>query len=318
MVGSWWPFTLDPPRVVVNDAQMHGDGAWTFSGAGLARSDGPVGWNQLIPSADAVMLKVRFRASDLEQTGPARLVHIGRPDGGGTDPATQNIVIGQVGNRLELRVRRSEPARPIQARMVTNRITAHRLHHLRLSLTDRLEAELDGQRIADIALDPGWADAWLTDAEVALGNAPGGGRPWSGDLLVARLAIDDVAVDLLDPRGVETPGRYLLVPSRLTQGSDRNPAGEISVWAAHLLSGAALGFTLRWSRPVTEPRRLAVIGLAIVLVLNLVKVLIATRHPSLTTVLLQSIGVFTGQASYLRVAPNVARFGPRHRQREDT
>jgi hypothetical protein len=292
VLASWYPFQLDLPRVVENDARRTADGGWSFDGSGLAVTETPPAWLGDIAETTTLTLELEFRSGGRGQHGPARLVSLAPGPERGADVAEQNLMVGQRGDGLEIRVRQQSSGGPSQARLVTvDGIEPGRWQRLSVRLDDELTLTIDGREHAVTTLEAGWPESWPRDVLLSLGNTSSGLRPWRGELRRAELTTVHSTVDLLAEPGLTVPDPLRLVPTRLTEMRQRTLERSPAVWAMHLVTGLALGALLTLARP--SWRRVRVVGalLLFVVVVNAGKIVVLERHPSLTATGLQALGI---------------------------
>jgi hypothetical protein len=289
LAASWFPFRLDPPRSVPNGLSIDG-GVWLFEGIGMARTDGPPTWLAEVTLTEAVEFHLEVRPASVTATGPARILALSAPAAGGRDVREQNLVIGQDGTDLIVRLRRPGADRngqpPIVMRDVLDAGTWRGIHVVLGSSATVVVDE--GDRVSIPAR--GWADTWDEQFVLTIGNTPSGFRPWQGEVRVATVASQGDERDLLRDPDVTTPDEVLLVPPRLRREGDRPPVERGMTALLHVIGGAlgALMVRVAWPR-WSALRVVALIG-SLSLVVNVMKVVIATRHPSVMTVLLQVLG----------------------------
>jgi hypothetical protein len=96
--------------------------------------------------------------------------------------------------------------------------------------------------------------------------------------------------DLLTADLVHTWGESWILPGRLTEDRERPTLQRLAVWALHLAFAAVMLVVVERAWPAWRLRKLAVAWTVLVVVVNLGKVVIDTRHPSLVTTLAQLVG----------------------------
>jgi hypothetical protein len=292
VLASWYPFQLDLPRVVENDARRTVDGGWSFGGSGLAVTETPPEWLDAIAETTTLTLELEFRSAGRDQHGPARLVSLAPGPARGADVAEQNLMVGQRGDGLEIRVRQHGSGGRSPARLVTvDGVEPARWQRLSIRLDDELTLTIDGRRHAVTSLEAGWPESWSRDVLLSLGNTSSGLRPWHGELRRAELTTAHSTVDLLAEPGLTVPDPLRLVPTRLTEMRQRTLERSPAVWAMHLVTGLALGALLTFARPSWHRVRVVGALLLFVVVVNAGKLVVLERHPSLTTTGLQALGI---------------------------
>jgi hypothetical protein len=297
LAGSWFPFRLELPRVVDNGLSVAGDGAWVFEDVGLALTEAPPSWLQVATSSERLEVRLEVRPASSTLSGPARIMALSATSAGGRDVAEQNLMVGQEGRDLVVRVRRpgaDELGEP--AVVIPEALVGGQWRELIIVLGSSIDIAVDGVVLASEAAE-GWPATWDADAVLTLGNTPSGTRPWQGELRSASVTVDSEERDLLDDAELTVPERVAVVPSRLREPRDRPLGREVAVGLGHVLVGAALAVALSGVRPAWSSRR--VVGSVAVLsvIANAGKVVVATRHPSLLTTALQIVGAVVALSS---------------------
>jgi len=163
-------------------------------------------------------------------------------------------------------------------------------HEIDLELDEDLRLSVDGELRVLEPGTAGWAAAWDPDHRLSLGNTLSGVRPWAGTIGRARLATGAEQVDLLASDELDVPGVGRRLPPRLRAAASRVGTGPLLIGVLHVLLGAAIGAAVVLARPSRSFASNLWVVPALAAVVNLGKVVVATRHPSIATFLLQSAG----------------------------
>lgn len=287
---AWWPLILDLPASRPNGAERDG-AAVRFLEPGELRGD-PSPLLAAIRAARGCTLDLALTPATSAANGPARILEFG------TDHERMNLMVGQAGRDLVVRVRRpgSDPAGapPLTAARV---LDAGRSTRVSISIaTDRLALAVDGQDRDELRLSAPPIDAWDEPCELRLGDSPAGDRAWLGTIERAVLTTGGDDHDLLAPGLLRRPAALWYVPERLRLSADWyffSPAD----WHDLLIN--VLGFVpigllaaLGWRRrPLLAA---AAFGLALTLTMEIGQIVVVDRVPSLLDVLLDFSGALIG------------------------
>jgi hypothetical protein len=303
---SWQPFRLDPPKYVVNSLVQDGD-VWRFDGPSIAVTDGAPSWLPRAIGADVVVIELRFRSARAIQEGPARILAVSSPEGGRADLFHHNLLIGQEGSDLVVRVRRPDSVDSLgrPALVASGAVRSGRWQEVRLKIDHAITLSVDGLTRDSVENAAGWGATWEPEFVLSLGNTPSGGRPWLGEIEQASVRANGHVADLLRAETFRVPERFWVVPSRLQEGGGRPALGVALAGALHVSVGAILFAAVWLLLPISPTRRALFCVTALIFVANAGKVLVATRHPSVGAALVQwggaglgflLIGVVTDQA----------------------
>jgi hypothetical protein len=300
---SWWPFRLDVPRLRETGVETGSDGSLRFVDEAFASTTGPPGWLASALDDGHLEVALRVRSDDRDQTGPARVLALSAaPQGASRDLLEQNLVIGQEGPDLIVRVVRPGADGQGTPPLIAAGVFAEPAwREVELVLDDAVTLTVDGRVRAREAPTAGWAELWNDRHELSLGNTSSGERPWAGTLARATVVTGGEVVDVLtSPElDVQQPARRL--PDRLTDEVSRPPAQRALIGGLHLLLGMALGAALvaGWPDRAVRSHLRLLVGLAVVA--NVGKVVVAGRHPSFATALLQAGGAGLGVTAMYQV-----------------
>lgn len=210
--GLLWPFHFRAPVRVTNEAVWTESATLRFGGPGLAISRVAPAWEEASRDLGTFQVDLRVRSFSPAQQGPARLFSLAR------DTRVQNLVIGQAGDDLVVRLRglcRGLRALgtdcPKELRMAGVFASSDWVDIrlavapglLKLQVGDRptLRTPLGGEPLR----------AWDTDQRLALGNDVSGLRPWLGELGRVTVETPSGSEDWLQADRFELPDRFWLL-----------------------------------------------------------------------------------------------------------
>jgi hypothetical protein len=300
---SWWPFRLDVPRLLETGVETGADGSLRFVDEAFAYTTGPPGWLATALDDGHLDVALRIRSDDADQSGPARVLALSAPPRGASrDVLEHDLVIGQDGPDLIVRVvRPGASGRGTPPLIAAGVFAEPAWRDVELVLGDAVTLTVDGRVRAREAPTTGWAELWNARHELSLGNTLSGQRPWAGTIARATVVADGEVVDVLASPELDIQEQARRLPAHLTVEVSRPPALRALVGGLHVLLGALLGAVLvtGWpERPLRVHFRVLV-GLAVVG--NAGKVVVAGRHPSMATALLQAGGAGLGATAMYQV-----------------
>jgi VanZ family protein len=282
-----------------------------FDNVGLARTEAPPSWLRAATDGARFEVRLEVRPASSRASGPARILALSATPAGGRDVAEQNLVVGQEGTDLVVRVRRedsNELGEP--AIVVPDVLSAGEWRELHIVVGSGVVVAVDGL-VRGSTPAGAWVESWDPDAVLTLGNTPSGTRPWQGVLRTASMTVGGDERDLLQDPELTVPDQVAVVPSRLRESRDRPLWRELVIGTAHLLAGAALALVLSRARPAWSA--LGVVGAVTMLsaAVNAAKFAVATRHPSLMTSVLQVVGAIVALSLVMLVQRRATRDAPR-------
>lgn len=296
LVASWAPFQLEPPRLHTNQAELAADGTLRLSPPSLVRTDEPPGWLDEVIAAGAFTLHVEARSAAPRQDGPARIVSVS------SDITIRNLTVGQLGTGLAVRLRHPGTDQQGQPQIVVPGVFATPAWRtIVLDVGDRVTIDVDGTPVYDRPLDPDPLAGWDPSFPLLFGDERTGNRPWAGEVRAARLTVDGRTHDLLANDDLRLPDRFWDLPGRLTEGRSGVSPASLVIWLLHVVAGAALAGLLALRRPGASLASTFGWWALVSVVANAGKIVVATRHPSVATVLLQLSGGLLGIALVLAV-----------------
>lgn len=289
-IVSLSPFDWTAPTVLSNAAVRLPAGGVSFRATGIARSDGHPAWIAGARRSDSLDIRLRVRATDRLQHGPARLLTVSK------DPWHRNLTIGQDGGDLVLRLRT-----PWSDTNGMPEIHVSRVFDLPAWVDVRVVVEpeslrvlVDGERRLERALPPHALAPWDPAYAVALGNELTYDRPWIGDIEHAIIAIPDTAIDYAGRDGpVVLPERLWLLhrPPQLIPLRGASPWESALNVLFYVPLGVLLG-SVRLRRRYLLPRILAAVALSAGL--ETLQLLIPSRQPSVNDVIMNAAGAALG------------------------
>jgi VanZ family protein len=203
LCAAWYPFRWQPPRRIVNGAEVLADGTLRFPTVGLARTRAPASWLAAAARQGAFTLRLQARSFSPSQSGPARIFSVS------ANPRLRNVTLAQQGPHLVCRLRtpatslNGVPAMEVpgvfaddQWRTIELRVTPG---SAKLLVDGRLRVRTE---IAERALD-----TWGSGYHAALGNELTADRPWLGVVSAASVSVDRETVDYLQPSVTALPRR---------------------------------------------------------------------------------------------------------------
>jgi hypothetical protein len=291
MAASWYPFAPDLPRKVDNSAVRLPDGSWRVDAN--SRVIGVVSDRVASTMARGEFeLTVAATPELNHQTGPARLVSVGR------SPYDPSFMIGIDRDSVVLYVACGDPP-DVDAEWRVPAASGLVAVNVRLQPQVPGHAVLvrvNGLKAGDLGnrCPPGTSPRPPNfDAPWALGNVFSGHRPFAGRIHRLEMHEDGETLDLLEEVRWAAPPTYWLWPERLYQPSS-DPTIEALAGAWHFAGFAALTYFMcaAWRAPSSIPHLAVVSGFAVVL--NGGKFFVADRHPSTTDLLFNLAGTIAG------------------------
>jgi hypothetical protein len=287
IIGAYFPFAWDPPRIVHNDVTRSTDGTLRFGEMNNARTPGTPAWLPAVRRSGSIQIRLEFSpqfpwqqasimmlASDFWNTdfavGQDRsdlLVWLRRPgsDANGDPPlAVGRVLRAQQWNTVEITLQRDEI-----------RIYAGG----RIRLAEHLPA--DSPRV------------W-TPGRIALGGEVHGGGSWHGSIRQANVRTPGYAVDYVYPGALSIPRSYLYLPDHI----EPFPPTSLKEWLLLLpvlLSFIPVGFLIVWTRrPPVRLLSATLLAAALAVMLAAGKFLFHDRHTSVADVVMQVAGALFG------------------------
>jgi hypothetical protein len=281
------PFRLEPPRYVENAIERE-ERRWGFPAPSLAVTEAPPEWLAPAMASGSLVVELWVRPASERQEGPARILALSGTTAGRADLHQQNLVVGQDGTDLVLRVRRPGAGGLGEPQLVDrDALRAQRWHHVRIALGSSIRLFVDGERRAQVDDATGWGSTWDPSHILSIGNTPSGGRPWYGEVASLTVEVEGARQEVLRDELFAFPERFWVIPARLQEGGEGPGPQRAAVGAAHVVVGGGL-LAAAWLLQVGRSARRTLRGVVVlIIVANAAKIWVATRHPSVGTALLQ-------------------------------
>jgi len=295
LLGYWsaglTPFRFEVPKYVANQAERTEDGGLIFPGPGIARTEAAPAWLSALQEASRFQLILAARTDDPVQSGPARLLSISE------NTAVRNLTLGQEGADLILRFRRpgsTENGTPAyEARGVFADANWHAI--VVEARPDHLRLLVDGRVHAEEAFAGDLFDDWRSDFPLVLGNEIPYGRHWVGEIRTAVLRIDGLAIDCLDPHSAQIPSGWLELRRLDVWAFDSGDWYKTLDVYVNFLGFVPFGVALvALSRGRRSVLQITAYGALLSLSIESLQILLPARHPSLSDLLLNTIGAAVG------------------------
>ena len=197
---------------MANDAVWTRAGTLRFEGPGLAVSPEAPPWQEASRDLGLFHISLRARTFSPQQDGPARLFTLAR------DTYVQNVVIGQTGDDLVVRLRglcRGYRAHalicPKQLRIRGVFATSEWVDIDLLVEPDRATLRAGDRPPIQIPIADQPLRGWNSTHRLALGNDVSGLRPWIGELQRVTITTPLGSESWLQPTRLELPRRFWLL-----------------------------------------------------------------------------------------------------------
>jgi hypothetical protein len=294
IVTSWYPFALDLPRRVVNSAVQRPDGAWDVDTNSRLISHAPDSVAAML-SAKRFSMTVEAMPTVADQTGPARLVSIGRSPYDpalmiGIDHDSVVLYLPCDGAAPDLDVDWQVPFNSERGGAVSVSLWFDRSNTgpvVSMQVNDQKRMQLDNH--CPPGASPGLPKATLP---WALGNVASGHRPFVGRIGKLEMTQDGRNVDLLRAMPWHAPSTFWMLPERFFERSN-NTTEELVAALWHFASFAVMGYLLAGIARQRRTSQLAAALLVFAAILNGGKVLIASRHPAAIDLVLNVAGAMS-------------------------
>jgi hypothetical protein len=297
LLGYWavglYPFTLEPPKYVVNQAERTADGGLSFPKVGIARTPGAPEWLSGLQATSRLEVRLVARTDDPDQRGPARLFTIS--DG----VLDRNLTLGQEGDDLVIRVRHpGSDTNGMPALQVDGLFRDAAWHEIRVRIEpNRLAVTVDDETRVEQALSGSPFPEWNPEYALAMGNELPYGRAWTGEIRAASVEIDGRTIDVLDPAEIELPAGWWEIRPLDFWSLHRDRAYYLSPdiyinFFGFIPFGALL--LLLFGRRLSIVH-ITLLGAALSLSIETLQILLP-RHPSVTDLILNTLGAGVGAA----------------------
>jgi xanthosine utilization system XapX-like protein len=290
-----FPFRFDyqGPQKVTSGLQALEGGGVRFEGPSVLRTKAAPVWVDAAVASGQLDIDLRLRSADPNQRGPARIVTLS--DGS----LRRNFMVSQKGSDLLVRARREgaddNGAPPLK---VDNVFKEPKDLRIEVRFRDRLiEIFVDGQPRYREVLKRSSLDLWDTSYRLGIGDEVDGARGWDGELRAATATVKGATYDLLTAPNMEAPETFWHVPQQTRRLFQIDPSYAIPVEAFHTLFFMPFG-ALLWLRKrrsgVATLLKIALAGLLLGAIFQLIKVAFPGRHPSLFHAPFNMVGSVAG------------------------
>lgn len=285
------PFRFDVPRYVTNRLDRE-HAAWRFAEPSLAATPSAPSWVDEVRRTATITINLTVRPEVVPQSGPARILTTSQ------NFNTRNLTIAQEGPDLHVRLRRpGSDVNGMPALIVPDVFRTGEWRDVAVAVRPGLVTiRVDGTLRAQEVLSPNALSRWDQAFPLALGNEVIGERPWVGQIATARISTPTMTVDLLAPGYLDVPEGWWHVPERLRAVMRVNMPADAGVALLHLVAFVPVGYLLSRIRrqghllDTAVVLKVGVLSLAI----ELVKVMVDGRHPSLLNFAAQLLGGVIG------------------------
>ena len=281
LIVAYLMATTYPYSLRTNGAELLDDKAF-FKTPGTLVWTGP----DIDSGAEQITIRIVLRSYFSNQTGPARILTISH------DHYHSNLTIGQEDSNLIVRLRRQRDeflgVPPYVVRNVfreANVLTSIKLEVLQNKLTVHVNDEL---RLSQ-SLRTSPFQFWDPSYRIALGNEHTWGRPWLGEIHSARVTAAAQVIDLLDRDHLAKAGFADQLGRRFRFLSE-----SVSDLIVNLLAMAPIGFVSAWAFRRHHVARSMALWLIVVTCAEAAQVLLPSRYPSLSDLVLNVLGIGFG------------------------
>ena len=287
------PFRLELPEIVQNRVQEQSDGALVFDAPSIARTPAAPLWVEDAMASGELAIELRVTPASTDQSGPARIFSLSR------DYLSHNLVIGQEGANLAIRLRRPGSSAAGQpAFWALDVFEAGHTSDIAVRIgPERLQVEVDGEIAIDKPLPYNALSGWDADYKLALGNEVVGLRPWNGTIERAVVTTPAHREGLLANGVLQKPAQWWQLPSRLRVAFGFAFPDDVLPTLLHVLAFMPIGYAaLRLSRGPGNRALLVVLVLVLVLAIGVegTKILFAGRHPTIWNMIANVTGGLAG------------------------
>ena len=296
-----YPFQWQPPRRVTNGARRTDSGSLRFAEPGVARSRLPESWLNTVRRTNRFHLRLRARAFESKQKGPARLFTI-------SDGRTlRNFTVGHDRASLVIRLRRpgaSANGTPEYRGSKVFKTSDWRTIDIQVE-PGSLKISVDGKVIRTEPLPPAALADWNPTFLTAIGNELTGDRPWLGEIAEATLNVDGQTIDYLAADRLKIPESYWDGLTYQPGGSfarlfgpDSSPVGAV----LNFIGFVTIGFLIVTLRGPSRSSVSVIVGCALLsLTVEAAQVVLDSHVPSETDWILNTLGAIVGVYAARRV-----------------
>jgi hypothetical protein len=270
------------------------NGAELSDSKAIFRSPGTLIWAgpDIDFGPEAIAIHILLKSYFSYQTGPARILTISR------DHYHSNLTIGQDDSSLVIRLRRERDeflgVPPFVVRDVfrdPNVLTSIEVEVLQ----DKLDVYVNSELRLSQSLHTSPFRFWDPSYRIALGNEHTWERPWLGEIHSARIRAAAQEIDVLDRAYIAKAGFADQFFRRLSLMPDQ--AGDLVV---NLLVMMPFGFVTAWALRRHRVARSMAIWFIVATCAEALQVLIPSRYPALSDLVLNVVGVGLGAWYWIR------------------
>lgn len=297
IVIAYFPFHLDPPRMVRNQVARTAGGSLQFGEMNYARTPGTPAWLSSVRTSGMIEIRIDFNPQSPQQNSPASIMMLA------SDFWTTDFALEQDHSDLLIWLRRpGSDANGDPPFVVGGALQSRRWNSVDVTLQrDEIRIEVDGKSQLIHHLPAGFAKGWGPGV-IALGDEVRGGRPWQGEIRRAQVRTSGYTVDYVTPGMLSIPRRFLYFPDHI----EPFPPMGLDEWITlflKLLFFIPIGFLIAWARrPVLRVSAATLLATALAAVLDAGKFLFHARHVAVADLVFQSAGALLGALLAWRLA----------------
>ena len=295
-VGSYYPFSWDPPRMVSNEVTRSADRSLRFGQMNNARTPGTPAWLGAVRRSGSIEIQLDANPRTAHEQASIMML--------ASDFWTTDFAIGQDRSDLLVWLRRpgadanGDPPFAVRGVFLPRRWTSVDV----LLRRDGVRVDIGGKTRLIRRLPVNSTRVW-GPGQIALGDEVHGGGPWQGDIRLAEVRTPGHAVDYVRPGALSMPGRYFYLPDHIEPFPPTDPAEWLTL-LLELLLFIPVGLLIVWARrpPVRlVPATVLAAGLSVALAAG--RFLFHGRHMSVADIVVQVAGGLLGAW----LAPRLAR-----------
>jgi VanZ family protein len=306
MAAALYPFQFR--AIQVNNAECGPSAEFRFDGPGMLRTARSPAWLARAIGEKRIQIALRARSLSPHQGDFSRIFTISR------NPDERNLSICQNGSDLAVRIRTSEESsNGLPAVVVRGVFRDSAWHQIQVSIEPGSVAiSVDGAVVLTKDMRDCPFAFWDAAFPVAFGNEITGDRPWIGQIRDATVAIGEFQMRISGSPGLRRPPLYIagevpdFFPPPQSVFDNRNRLRDaILNYVCFIPLGYFLDVFNRRRSPLTPVGVCAALSLTV----ELLQIVISTRFPSASDLLLNTLGAATGVwcGRWLALAPTGAR-----------
>ncbi len=270
--------------------------ALRFEAPGIAYTPQPPAWLNEVIAGQPLEILLELRTADRRQGGPARILTVSANTG------QRNLTIGQSGDDLIIRLRRSEETfNGTPAYVLPGVFNSTAIQHIHLALKGKLlTVTVNGVQRLREPLPHDALKSWAPGHRLALGNEITFDRPWLGVIRQAFVRVNGETYDYLDRGALKIPTTYFFRDTPRTlqlipfHHSKPGALGWLD-WISNYLGFIPIGVLITLLFPMRRPLLLST-GLCLILSLTMefIQLFLPWRFPSVNDLVLNTLGGLTG------------------------